>query len=692
MRKDREGKKDDSSVRTEMSDEAMSDCSLITVETRPRSESESSGNASGAASGRLWKGPKRPRLGEFDVQLSMSSDEEMKDASSPTRGRGRPPTTGKYVGLAKAREALNRAKKEEMRLQVEQDLLRTSLTSRFRREKQRSIEREIGPMTDDMSAAQIQKRALDEVALISSIATKSTNLKGTFVRELKNAASSIKEAVEVLSSRTISDETRQLQADNARLQAEMASLRKELATLRSDLEKSRKQGPASSPPDTTEGLRPDPQLAQSKARTEVPNSLPSVMEEVCRTVLTQVGTMLNARLAALEDRLLPEKRIRPPLAADKRKATRQPASYADATRVPGPSQPAEEGRHATETPPARPASQPAAAKRPTDLSAPKEAQWQKVSQKRAKKKDKGGSQSQPQKTQRGGGPGTAKSGPKLRPPRSSAVVLTLQSEAEKRGASYAGVLAEARQKIALSDLGITSLRFRKAATGGRILELPGASSAEKADALALRLKEVVSEEIARVSRPVKCADMRITGLDDSVSKGDVAGAVAKVGGCPPEQVLAGEIRQDAGGLGTVWLRCPVAAAKKVLEGGRLLVGWVSAQVKVLDERPQRCYRCLEFGHMRALCTAEIDRSDTCYRCSQTGHKARGCTAVPHCSVCAAAGRVANHRGGSSACIKRSKKRGGRMTGDGPRVPSQPARPSTNAQASGGAKEVPMTEG
>ncbi|CAH2226571.1 jg13003 [Pararge aegeria aegeria] len=156
-----------------MSDEAMSDCSLITVE-----------------SGRLWKGPTRPRLGEFDVQLSMSSEEVMKDASSPHRGRGRPSTTGKYV--AKAREALNRAKKEEMRLQVEQDLLR-------------SIEREIGPIgigTDDMSAGQIKKRALDEVALISSIATKSTNLKVTFGREMKNAASSIKEAVEALSPRT----------------------------------------------------------------------------------------------------------------------------------------------------------------------------------------------------------------------------------------------------------------------------------------------------------------------------------------------------------------------------------------------------------------------------------------------------------------------------------------------------------
>ncbi|CAH2270084.1 jg16544 [Pararge aegeria aegeria] len=35
------------------------------------------------------------------------------------------------------------------------------------------------------------------------------------------------------------------------------------------------------------------------------------------------------------------------------------------------------------------------------------------------------------------------------------------------------------------------------------------------------------DRIARVSRPIKCADMRIASLDNSVSKEDVVGAVAK---------------------------------------------------------------------------------------------------------------------------------------------------------------------
>ncbi|CAH2244697.1 jg1352 [Pararge aegeria aegeria] len=147
-------------------------------------------------------------------------------------------------------------------------------------------------MTEDMSAAQIQKKTLDAVALITSIATKSTNLKGTFVREIKNAASSVKEAIEVLSSRTISEETWQLQADNARLQAEMASLREELATLRGDMEKSQKQGPASSPPDMTErGC----QRPWSERFNQLNYGSPTFDAEISICLISLIDLMINHR-------------------------------------------------------------------------------------------------------------------------------------------------------------------------------------------------------------------------------------------------------------------------------------------------------------------------------------------------------------------------------------------------------------
>ncbi|XP_061729460.1 uncharacterized protein LOC133534384 [Cydia pomonella] len=187
---------------------------------------------------------------------------------------------------------------------------------------------------------------------------------------------------------------------------------------------------------------------------------------------------------------------------------------------------------------------------------------------------------------------------KLRPPRSAAVVLTLHPDAEGKGVTYAQVLSRAKENIDLEQLGITAIKFKRAATGARVLELPGAANGEKADSLAKELAEKLGEDIVRVSRPVKCAELRLTELDDSVSPGEVVAAVAKVGGCAEDQIKAGEIRQDASGLGTIWLRCPITAAKKVVEAdrGRIRVGWVRAAVKLLDQRPMRCYKCLEKGH------------------------------------------------------------------------------------------------
>lgn len=139
--------------------------------------------------------------------------------------------------------------------------------------------------------------------------------------------------------------------------------------------------------------------------------------------------------------------------------------------------------------------------------------------------------------------------------------------------------------------------------------------------------------------------------------------------CPLDKVPAGDIRADATGLGVVWVRCPVASAKKIAESGRLLVGWVAARVKLLQPRALRCFRCLEKGHVRAKCTAEIDRSDLCYRCGQPGHKVAPCSAALNCSLCSAAGKPAGHKLGGGACgapaskAKKKKKRSSKPSGE-----------------------------
>lgn len=80
--------------------------------------------------------------------------------------------------------------------------------------------------------------------------------------------------------------------------------------------------------------------------------------------------------------------------------------------------------------------------------------------------------------------------------------------------------------------------------------------------------------------------------------------------------------------------------KKVVKGYRLLVGWTSAHVKLLDAKPMMCFKYLELGRARARCTSVVDGSDQCFWCGGTGHKASGCQATSCCKVCAAAGRPA----------------------------------------------------
>ncbi|KAJ0173876.1 hypothetical protein K1T71_011025 [Dendrolimus kikuchii] len=181
----------------------------------------------------------------------------------------------------------------------------------------------------------------------------------------------------------------------------------------------------------------------------------------------------------------------------------------------------------------------------------------------------------------------------------------------------------------------TARATRMARTGARMLVLPGASSAPKADALAERLRSVLDAGDVAVSRPEKTVCLRVSGLDDCTTEGEVAAAISQATGCPADSIKTTKIRFGPDGSGST---C------------KLLVGWASAIVDVLPHRAQRCYRCHELGHVAARCTSEKDRSGECYRCGKSGHLVTGpCTAKPHCTVCEAAGRPAGHQLGGRPC-------------------------------------------
>lgn len=181
--------------------------------------------------------------------------------------------------------------------------------------------------------------------------------------------------------------------------------------------------------------------------------------------------------------------------------------------------------------------------------------------------------------------------------------------------------------LKLSEVGLESVRVRKSATGDRLIEVPGANSGRMADDLAGKIADLIGD-VATVHSPVKTADFRITGFDESVTPEDVETALVLRGGCSAEQVKVSTVRMLASGTGSVLVRCPVTVANILIKDGRVLVGWSSAHVKALDTQPMRCFRCMGIGHTRALCPSPVDRGDLCYRCSRPGHKAATCEVAP----------------------------------------------------------------
>ncbi|XP_047544459.1 translation initiation factor IF-2-like, partial [Vanessa atalanta] len=533
-------------------------------------------------------------------------------------------------GLSQARAELKKKEEEDRELAFE----RTLRSRAFKKAPAAApVVNEPTPAINiadpaDLSAEELRAEAGRNAAQIREVALKSSNLKGGFIKKLKDAATSLEGVVEALASRTEAEESRRLRADNNRLHREVENLKAELKAHRREYAEMR----------TT--------VAAATEAANTPRGAPS-MEELKDFIVRSIGAAMKDQLAGLEERL-PARMQRPPSAADKPQevtpshasAARQPAIPKKARKTAPPV-----AQSPTAGPPCATVSAPVA---PATSQTPpnKVTSWSTVV-KKGRKGSKTTSSADataakaPPKT-----PQPAKS--KLATPRSAAIVLTLQPEAVGKGVTYAQVLERAEQSVKLQDLGISGgLKVRRTATGARALELPKAQ-AEQADRLAAKLRTVL-DGVADVVRPVKKADLKVTGLDDSVTLEKLAAAIEHAGDCSSEAVKCGVMQRGPGYMGMVRVTCPLTAAKKLAAAGRLLVGWSSAKVAVMEQRPMRCYKCMGLGHTRALCPSKAERGGLCYRCGSDGHKSAECTAKMRCAVCAEAGKPSGHLMGARDC-------------------------------------------
>ncbi|KMQ91114.1 gag-pol polyprotein [Lasius niger] len=77
----------------------------------------------------------------------------------------------------------------------------------------------------------------------------------------------------------------------------------------------------------------------------------------------------------------------------------------------------------------------------------------------------------------------------------------------------------------------------------------------------------------------------------------------------------------ANGLHTVWVQCPLNAAIKIANYGRVRIGWTSARLDLLGPRPTQCFKCWRFGHLKHARRSKEDFSKLCFRCGDGEHTA-----------------------------------------------------------------------
>jgi len=182
----------------------------------------------------------------------------------------------------------------------------------------------------------------------------------------------------------------------------------------------------------------------------------------------------------------------------------------------------------------------------------------------------------------------------------------------------------------MEDLQIEAPKIRKGLNGATIIEISGPECNNKAQKLADKLQEILQEDKATITTPTIKGELRLVGLDESISKEEIKWAIEEEGGCDKNGIRIGEIKRTRRGMGVVWVRCPLKAAIAISKKKKIKVGWTIVGVTLLKARPLQWFRCWHYGHIKDNCRSQVDRSKDCFQCGKTGHSIAACTNAVKC--------------------------------------------------------------
>ncbi|KMQ83816.1 gag-like protein, partial [Lasius niger] len=305
-----------------------------------------------------------------------------------SRGRGRPPTTGEYVGLAAAKaNVLYKMEQEELMLKAERELLDTWTSEpKVTRARRVLLGGKVttdggsaeSPDPSSLSASDLAGQLQKSVQALYRIASFKKGYKGTSQQVLKEAAGVVSAVgAELLGrtqddeSRRLRDESRQLKEANTRLSGEVEELRKQLNELKgkvanmagprepippdpstswepmevtpAPLPQRNKRKSRDKDPDPDHPSPPSPVLDsgggkrgrsdKAPAREKEPENASTGLQSIVEAVTGRMMARIEARFSVIEKRLPPEI-LRPPLAADRKAAALKAKSFAEITAAP----------------------------------------------------------------------------------------------------------------------------------------------------------------------------------------------------------------------------------------------------------------------------------------------------------------------------------------------------------------------
>lgn len=234
---------------------------------------------------------------------------------------------------------------------------------------------------------------------------------------------------------------------------------------------------------------------------------------------------------------------------------------------------------------------------------------------------------------------TRQQGKRKLPPMPQGIVI----KATPEGGSYADITKKLTAGVDLAAIGVSITSMKRTREGQIVLTV---GKGEEATKLKAEAEKVLGADavIRESARPIL---MEVLGVGCFDIAEDVISGICR-DGINKEDVVVRRLVPSFGGAQRAIVQVTGSVATQLMKKGTVRIGFLSCRVRLREQKTERCFRCHGYGHKAAGCKGP-DRSNQCMTCGGVGHLAKECKAPPHCVLCEAMERSADHYPGSGKC-------------------------------------------